>query len=118
VDNNRDAADTLAMLLRLWNHDVQVAYDGETALQIAHHFRPVVALLDFQMPKMHGGQVADNLRQQNEGITIVATTASDVDDRFAEYDSSFDACLAKPCDLERLEALLVDANCFAESPSF
>jgi CheY-like chemotaxis protein len=63
-DDNQDAADTLATVLRLWGHDVQVAYDGPSAVVVASCFKPHVALLDIQMPKMNGGEVALRLRQQ------------------------------------------------------
>jgi CheY-like chemotaxis protein len=62
VDDNHDAADSLAILLRLWGYEVWVAYDGVAGLGAARHFRPQVALLDIQMPRMHGGEVARRLR--------------------------------------------------------
>jgi DNA-binding response OmpR family regulator len=108
-DDNRDAADTLATILRLWGHEVRVAYDGTSALVVAHLFRPHVALLDIEMPKMNGGEVALNLRRQAglEGMILVAESASDPTDvRLARYDRVFDAYLGKPCDLQRLEELL------------
>ncbi|HZY83887.1 MAG TPA: response regulator [Gemmataceae bacterium] len=109
ADDNRDAADTLAILLRRWGHEVRVAYDGLSALTVARHFKPHVALLDIQMPRMHGGDVARNLRRQAgpDGIMVVAASATDPDDsRLARYDGVFDAYLGKPYDLDRLEELL------------
>jgi DNA-binding response OmpR family regulator len=111
ADDSRDAADTLAILLRRWGHEARVAYDGLSALAVARHFKPHVALLDVQMPKMHGGDVARNLRRQagHEGIMVVATSATDPDDsRLTPYDGVFDTYLGKPCDLDRLEELLAD----------
>jgi CheY-like chemotaxis protein len=118
VDDNRDAADTLRILLQLWGHEVQVAYDGQAALDLARTFGPQVALLDVQMPRLHGGEVARRLRQVAglEGIFIVATTGSkEGDRRFAAYRRLFDAYLQKPYDPMRLEGLL--GCCFAKAGS-
>jgi CheY-like chemotaxis protein len=109
ADDSRDAADTLAILLRRWGHEVRVAYDGLSALAAARHFKPRVALLDIQMPRMHGGDVARNLRRQAGpgGALVVATSATDPEDsRLDCYDGVFDAFLSKPYDLDRLEELL------------
>jgi DNA-binding response OmpR family regulator len=108
-DDNRDGADTLATIMRLWGHEVRVAYDGPSALIVARLFRPQVALLDIEMPKLNGGEVAVILRRQTglKGIMILAESASDpTDGRLARYDGVFDAYLGKPCDLNHLEELL------------
>jgi CheY-like chemotaxis protein len=109
ADDNRDAADTLAMLVEIWGHEVRVAYDGLSAVKASRHFKPDVALLDIHMPGMNGGDVARNLRRQPgaERIMIVATSASDPDEcGLAEYRGEFDAHLPKPCDPDLLEELL------------
>ncbi|HZV05387.1 MAG TPA: response regulator [Gemmataceae bacterium] len=109
ADDNRDAADTLATILRLWGHEVRVVYEGTSALIVARCFRPHVVLLDIQMPKVNGCEVALNLRRQvgREQMLLVAVSASDpLDYRLARYDGVFDASLGKPCDLDRLEELL------------
>ena len=116
ADDNQDGADTLATLLRLWGHEVRVVYDGIAAVQAARRFIPHVALLDIQMPGLNGGEVALHLRGQLmlEGIRIVAISASDpYDPRLARYDGAFDAFLSKPCDLDRLAALL--SECYPSS---
>jgi CheY-like chemotaxis protein len=116
ADDNRDAADSLAMLLEMWGHEVRVAYDGLSALQVARHFKPQVALLDIRMPEMNGGDVARHLRRHAAlgGIMIVATSASDPDDcRLAQYRGEFDTYLPKPCDPERLEELLAGSGSYA-----
>jgi DNA-binding response OmpR family regulator len=109
ADDNQDAADTLATLLRLWGHEVRVVYDGLAALEAARDFKPHCALLDIQMPKVNGGDAALCLRRHSEleGIFIVAISAIDPHDpRIARYDGAFDAYLNKPCDLDRLAELL------------
>jgi len=109
VDDNRDAADSLALLLRLWGHTVEVAYDGESALHAAMTFKPQAVLLDVSMPRMHGGAVARSLRELAEfqAAIIVATTANHADDpRLDQWRAYFDSFLAKPYNLATLEELL------------
>ena len=64
VDDNRDAADSLAMLLRLQGHEVRVAHDGPAALEMVKGYRPELVFLDIGMPGMDGYEVARRLRQQ------------------------------------------------------
>lgn len=107
ADDNRDAADTLAMVLRFWGHEVRAVYDGTAALLTARSFKPHAALLDIQMPYMNGGDVALDIRKHSAGTFIVALTANDPDDpRLARYDGAFDAFVSKPCDLDHLAELL------------
>jgi DNA-binding response OmpR family regulator len=116
VDDNRDAADSLSVLLQLWGHEARVAYDGAEGLRAALEFRPQVALLDVQMPLMHGGQLAQALGQLlgPEGVVLVATSATDPEDaRLDGYAPLFDHYLLKPYNLARLEALL--AGCAAQA---
>jgi CheY-like chemotaxis protein len=115
VDDYADAADSLRLLLDLWNHQTQVVRDGAAALEAADAFRPQVVLLDIQMPGMNGGEVAVQLRRQPEGagIILVATTANASDDpRLAPYNGLFNHYLRKPYNLEQLEHLL--AACVAK----
>lgn len=119
ADDNRDAADTLAMVLRFWGHAVRVVYEGKSALLASRSFKPQVALLDIQMPQVNGGDVALSLRRQfgPERIFIIALTANDPDDpRLARYDGAFDAFLCKPCDFDHLAELLAHrhAPCLAD----
>jgi CheY-like chemotaxis protein len=97
------------MVLRLWGHEVRVVYDGPSAFLLARNFRPHAVLLDIEMPRVNGGDVALSLRQRCacDDILIVATSGSEPDDpRLARYDGVFDAFLGKPCDLEKLAELL------------
>lgn len=111
VDDNRDAASSLAILLRLWGHDARVAYDGLEALKLAQEFRPQVITLDIQMPGMHGGEVARILRGLPEFQTtkIYATSATEPhDNRFLAWRHFFDVHLGKPYNLQQLEELLAN----------
>jgi CheY-like chemotaxis protein len=67
VDDNEDAADSLAALLQLSGHEVFVAYDGQQALEVAEQVRPDVVLLDVSMPRMDGHEVARRLRRSRLG---------------------------------------------------
>ncbi len=109
VDDNEDAAATLAVLLNLIGHQTHVAHDGQEALVAAAACRPEVVLLDISLPKLSGHEVARWLRAQPWGrdIILVAVTAMDQERfRLESHRSGFDAHLVKPVDLRTLEALL------------
>jgi PAS domain S-box-containing protein len=108
ADDNRDAADTLQRILALYGHDVRVAYDGQTALEVGKEFRPRVAVLDIAMPGSDGYDVARAIRrQQGSGITLVALTGWGQDaDRRRAIESGFDYHLVKPIDPDELNELL------------
>src|SRR6476661_3754128 len=63
ADDNKDAADSLAMLLKLWGHDASVVYDGAAAYRVAWNDRPDVLLLDIAMPNLDGYDLAGQLRR-------------------------------------------------------
>jgi two-component system, chemotaxis family, CheB/CheR fusion protein len=108
VDDNMFSAETLAALLQLWGHDVQVAHDGPTALELAAVYRPEVVLLDIGLPGMDGYQVARRLREAGLGsaVLIAASGYAQDEDRRRSRDAGFDHHLSKPLDLDVLEALL------------
>ena len=109
ADDNQDAANTLAMLLRLAGHEVRTAHGGEAALAIAQTFEPEIALLDIGMPDLNGYEVAMRLRRSGRGkdLRLIALTGwgQDEDKRRAR-EAGFDHHLTKPVDPQRLEALL------------
>src|SRR5687768_9385127 len=75
VDDNRDAADSLEVLLRAYGHEVTVAYDGLEAVEAARTFRPDIALLDIGLPKLNGFDVARRIRaSQGERVLLIAVT--------------------------------------------
>jgi CheY-like chemotaxis protein len=109
VDDNRDALDTLAALLRLKGHDVRTAYDGRDALRLAASWRPDVVLLDIGMPDLDGYEVARRLRREPWGraLVLVALTGwGQQQDRRRSADAGFDAHLTKPASVEALDAVL------------
>jgi CheY-like chemotaxis protein len=109
VDDNTDAADTLAVLLRIMGHDVRTAYDGPTALDSARAQPPDVVLLDIGLPGTDGLEVARRLRRDLglTGASLVALTGFGQDeDRRRSEEAGFNAHLVKPVDLEALHDLL------------
>ena len=109
VDDYPVAADTLRILLELWGHEVVVAHSGQQALEAAASFGPDAVLLDIQMPRMHGGELARRLRRLPglERVLMIATSWTEsCDPRLAGHEQAFDDYLTKPFNLERLERLL------------
>jgi DNA-binding response OmpR family regulator len=100
VDDNADAADSLAMLLQVRGDEVRVAYDGEEALAAEGDFLPHVILLDIGMPKLSGYEVAKRVRElRGPGVLIVAITGwGQEDDRQRARDAGFDHHFTKPVD--------------------
>jgi PAS domain S-box-containing protein len=107
ADDNRDACDSLEILLSLEGHDVRVANDGEHALELLESFRPDVALLDIGMPKLNGYDVAAAVRKKPWGssVRLVAITGwGQADDRQRAMNAGFDAHFVKPVDIASLQA--------------
>ena len=74
VDDNADAADSLAVTLRMQGHVVQVAYDGDDALEMSERLWPEVAVLDIGMAAIDGYEVARRLRRRQPQIQLIALT--------------------------------------------
>jgi CheY-like chemotaxis protein len=108
VDDNTDAAESLALLLRSFGHEVRTANDGLTALEMAQTFQPEVVLLDLGMPRMDGHEVAHRLRQGPAvpKVLIVAVTGYGEEELEDLGNKDFNACLTKPVDVEALQKLL------------
>lgn len=110
VDDNRDAADTLGLLLEADGAEVRVVYDGRAALAMADSFQPTSVLLDLGMPGMDGYEVARRLRQDERfaGVRIAALTGWGQDaDRRQTHTRGFSHHLTKPVSLEELHQILV-----------
>ena len=109
VDDNKDSADSLAMLLQLTGHEVFVAHDGHSALVAVELRRPDAVLLDIGLPSLNGHDVCRWIRQQPWGKTtvIIALTGwGQEEDRRRSQEAGFDGHLVKPVDHGHLLALL------------
>ena len=109
VDDNRDAANSMSILLTLSGNETQVAFDGEEAVEAAAAFRPDIVLLDIGMPKLNGYDAARRIREQPWGkvMVLVALTGWGQDEnRKKTADAGFDAHLVKPVEYATLTELL------------
>jgi CheY-like chemotaxis protein len=107
VDDNRDAAQSLSMLLKASGHDTATAYSGQRALELATNFRPQVALLDIGLPGMSGLELASQLRQTHAGIFLVAVSGyGQAEDRARTKAAGFDEHFVKPVRLDDLIKVL------------
>jgi PAS domain S-box-containing protein len=109
VDDNRDAAESLGALLELTGADVQVAFDGPSALATLARHRPTVALLDLGMPGMDGFELARRMQADPLGrdVTLIAMTGwGQEEDRRRTREAGFHHHLVKPADLATLQRLL------------
>jgi len=107
VDDNRDAADSLSLLLQTQGHEVQTAYDGEEALELAPGFGADLVLLDIGLPLMNGFEVAKRLRSSGSAARLVALSGyGQPDDLRRSREAGFDCHLVKPVDLERVTEIL------------
>ncbi len=109
VDDNRDAAMSLAVMLKLSGNETRTAHDGLEALDVAAAFKPDVVLLDIGMPKLNGYDTAARLRRQSWGknVMLVALTGwGQEDDKRRSLEAGFDFHMVKPVDPAALEKLL------------
>ena len=109
VDDNRDAAETLAELAELWGFEVETAHDGLRALQRAQEWEPALVFLDIGMPGLNGYEVAQHLRSDPRftQVVLVALTGYGQQEDFERSRAAgFDHHLVKPVNVAKLEALL------------
>jgi CheY-like chemotaxis protein len=106
VDDNRDAADSLCALLRVWGYDSRAAYDGVTGLEAASALVPDCLFLDIGLPGLDGYALARRLRAHpaHKGAKLVALSA--YSDRERSRAAGFDYHFVKPADPQELDALL------------
>ena len=112
VDDNRDSALALAMMLRMMGHEAHTAHDGHQALETAAAVRPHMVLLDLGMPGLSGYDTCRRMREQPwaKGAAIVALTGwGHEDDRRRSREAGFDEHLVKPVDLAALTKLFAAA---------
>jgi CheY-like chemotaxis protein len=109
VDDNRDAAVSLARLLDCMGNETQTAHDGLEALGLAETFRPDLVMLDIGMPRLSGYDTARRIREQPWGRSMVLVALSgwgQDEDRRRSKDAGFDSHLVKPLEPETMEKLL------------
>jgi PAS domain S-box-containing protein len=113
VDDNRDAATSLGMLLRMLGNDVQTANDGPAALELVASYEPTVVLLDIGMPGMNGYEVARRARELpvcKDTVFIALTGWGQEEDRRRTREAGFDHHLLKPVNLGALKVLLTEVQ--------
>jgi PAS domain S-box-containing protein len=111
VDDNKDTADSLAMLLRHAGHDVATAASGPAGLRAALNARPDVVLLDLGLPGIDGYEVARRIREQTDNPVLIAITGyGQPEDRDRSKEAGFDFHLVKPVDPVKLQRLLVECG--------
>ena len=109
VDDNRDAAESMSMLLEMWGHEAAYAYDGPSALETAEQWQPEAVFLDIGLPGMDGYEVAERLRElpQAKGAILIAITGyGQEDDRRRSQRAGIDHHLVKPVAPDALRSLL------------
>jgi signal transduction histidine kinase len=107
VDDNSDAADSLADLVRMFGHHADVAYDGTTALEKARADPPDVMLCDLGLPDLTGYDVARALRADGKRLRLIAVSGyAQAEDIAAALDAGFERHVAKPLDPETVQDLL------------
>ena len=109
VDDNKDSARSLALLLAMTGHDTRTAHDGLEAVETAKAFRPDVVLLDIGLPKLNGYDACRSIRAQpwGEDMVLIALTGwGQKEDKRLSREAGFNFHLVKPVDLADLEKLL------------
>jgi len=108
VDDNEDAADSLATLLGVMGYEVRTAYDGPEAITAADEFKPAVALLDIGLPQLSGYDVARHMRERRgSDVLLVAITGwGQENDKLKAREAGFDHHFTKPADFGVLLELI------------
>jgi CheY-like chemotaxis protein len=109
VDDNKDTANSTAVLLRDAGFEARACHNGPEALTVAETFRPDVCLIDLAMPGMPGDELAERLREQAgpQPLRCIALTGSwDVASRHRTHNARFEEHLVKPVEPERLIAAI------------
>jgi DNA-binding response OmpR family regulator len=108
VDDNEDAALSLAMVCGAWGHEVHTACGGREAIALCGEFSPEIAILDISMPGMNGYELARELRRKfgDEVVLIALTALSQLEDKGRARDAGFDHHMVKPAELHALHELI------------
>jgi CheY-like chemotaxis protein len=113
VDDNRDSADSLAMLLKLTGHETHTAHDGVAAVEAAATLRPDIVLLDIGLPNLSGYDAARRIRKQPWGkdmVLIALTGWGQEEDRQRSREAGFNEHMVKPVDHVALMKLLAESG--------
>jgi CheY-like chemotaxis protein len=119
VDDNRDATDSMATLLRLGGHEVRTAYDGQTALALARIEAPDVVICDVSMPGMGGYELAHRLREDlglRDSLLVALSGYAEDEDRHRSQEAGFNAHLAKPVRVDNLKRILAEMSVLTVEP--
>jgi two-component system CheB/CheR fusion protein len=109
VEDNVEAAESLAFLLRIDGYNVRIASDGPMALQAAEAEQPDIVLLDIGLPRLDGYEVAKRLRQVKTAarpVVIAVTGYGEREQSLRSYESGIDLHLTKPVDIKELRQFL------------
>ena len=109
ADDNRDAADSLAMMLRLLGNEVRTANDGQQAVEAVAEYNPDVVILDIGMPRLNGYEAARRIRGEpwGKGVMLVAITGwGQEEDKQRTREAGFDHHLVNPVQFAALQRLL------------
>lgn len=113
VDDNKDGADSLAMMLKIMGNDTRTAYDGKEGVELAGEFGPDVVMFDIGLPKLNGYEACRLIRQQPWGgkvIMIAVTGWGSEGDRQRSREAGFDHHMVKPVDANVLMKLLAELS--------
>jgi CheY-like chemotaxis protein len=111
VDDNRDGANSMAIVLRLLGNDVKTASDGIEAIEIAESYSPAIILMDIDLPRMNGLDATRRIREQpwGEAVKIIALTGwGQENDRQLSHAAGCDGHLVKPVHLPDLQKMLAE----------
>lgn len=109
VDDNRDAADALAMLIKTFGYTTKAVYSGQDAIDHAVSFAPDMALIDIGMPGLDGYETVSRIRRQRENVHVIlvaVTGRTGDEDKKRAFECGFDLHVPKPMSLEKLQELL------------
>jgi CheY-like chemotaxis protein len=118
IDDNRDAATTLTMLVEELGGTCRAAYDGESGIREVLHYRPDVVLLDIGMPALDGYETCHRIRRElGEDVVIVAVTGfGQQEDKEQARQAGFDAHLTKPANPAALQQMLLQCGSAGRLP--
>ena len=119
IDDNEDAAESLAMMIELDGHEIRTVYNGAAALELAGCFRPDLVFCDIGLPKMDGYEVARRLRLEAEhsATVLVALTGwGSEEDKRKTKEAGFDHHFIKPAEVAEIESIIRSVSAKLSEP--